>query len=187
MHHPALRAATWIFSWLVPKDVREPLMGDLAEEYAQRVKAVSASAALMWYLRQVCASAPPLLWTRLTRAAWLSTLGVALLAYIACGVVDFFVKKAIPNWTENGTFAPNPLGLIVTFPMVVLIAYFAERLRRRAAIVLGAMMLLVITAMTVSMNESSPLWFRIAWFVLGPAAALIGTVLASFTQRREAP
>ena len=42
MHPPALHAATWIFSWLVPKDIREPLMGDLAEEYALRVKTVSS-------------------------------------------------------------------------------------------------------------------------------------------------
>src|SRR6476659_1340960 len=99
MHHPALRVAMWLFSWLVPKDVREPLMGDLAEEYARRVKAASSSAALKWYLHEVCASAPPLLWTRLTRAVWISTLGVALLAYIAAGIVDFAVKWAIPNWT----------------------------------------------------------------------------------------
>jgi len=185
MRHPALQVTAWIFSRLVPKDVREPLMGDLAEEYALRAQAASSSAALKWYLKQICASIPPLLWTRLTRAAWLSTIAVALLAYIAIGVVDFVVKSALPNWTVGGTFAPNPLGPIVTFPIVVLIAYFAERIRRRAAILLGAMMLLVITAMTVGMAESSPLWFRIAWFCFGPAAAVIGSVLASLRSARQ--
>jgi hypothetical protein len=182
MHHSALHVATWIFSWLVPKDVREPLMGDLAEEYALRVKAVSSSAALKWYLQQICASIPPLLWARLTRAAWLSTLGVALLAYFAVGVVQLIIRLAI-----SSSFATvyNPLDLIIIFPMVVLIGYFAERFRRRAAIVLGAMMLIAITAMTVWTTESSPLWYRVAWFFVGPAAAFIGSVLPSLRRARS--
>ena len=107
MHHPALRVATWIFSGLVPKDVREPLMGDLAEEHALRVKAGSSSAALKWYLRQIFASIPPLLWTRLTRAAWLSTLGVALLAYFAVGVVQLTIR-----WAISSSSAPSLINLI---------------------------------------------------------------------------
>lgn len=174
MHHSAMHATTWIFSWLVPKDVREPLMGDLAEEYALRVKALSSSAALRWYLRQLGASIPPLLWTRLTRAVWLSTLGVAVLAYFAVGVVQVIIRWAI---SSSSATPYNPLDLIIVFPMVVLIGYFAERFRRRAAIVLGAMMLIAITAMTVWATESSPLWYRVAWFFVGPAAALIGSAL----------
>lgn len=181
MKHPlAPRVASWLFSWLVPKDYREPLMGDLAEEYELRAKA-SSSAALKWYLRQICASIPPLLWTRLTRAAWPSTMGVAVLAYIAVAVADSLVKRAIPNWTADGTFAPNPLGLIITFLIVALIGYFAERLRRRAGLVLGVMLLIVITAMTVSaIRIGSPLlWYQHAWFFVVPAAAFIGGALRS--------
>jgi hypothetical protein len=184
MHPPALHVATWIFSRLVPKDVREPLMGDLAEEYALRVKAVSSSAALKWYLLQICASMPPLLWTRLTRAAWLSTLGVAFLAYFAVGVVQVLIRWAI---SSSSATVYNPLDLIIVFPMVVLIAYFAERLRRGAGIVLGAMMLLAITAMTVWATESLPFGYRVAWFVVGPAAALIGSVLPSRRPGRSQP
>jgi hypothetical protein len=180
MRIPALHVATWIFSWLVPKDVREPLMGDLAEEYALRVKAVSSSAALRWYLQQICASIPPLLWTRLTRTTWLSTLGVALLAYVTVGVVQIILRWAI---SSSSATLHNPLDLIVIFPVVVLIGYLAERLRRRAAIVLGAMMLIAITALTVWASESAPLWYRLAWFFVGPAAAFIGSVLPSLRRR----
>lgn len=49
----------------------------------------------------------------------------------------------------------NPLGLVITFPMVVLIGYFAARFRRRAAIVLGAMMLLAVVVMTAWSRESA--------------------------------
>ncbi len=180
--HPALNLATWIFSWLVPKDVREPLMGDLAEEYALRVKAVSPSAAFTWYLRQICASIPPLLWARITRATWLSTLGVALVAYFTVGVVQVIIRWAI---SSSSATAYNPLDLIIIFPMVVLIGYFAERFRRRAAIVLGVMMLIAITAMTIGASENSPLWYRVAWFFVGPAAAFMGSVLPSLRRTRS--
>jgi len=179
MRHPALRLVTWVFSRLVPKNIREPLIGDLAEEYEQRAKAPSSSAALRWYLQQLCASVPSLLWARLTRGAWLSTLGVALLGYFAAGVADFLVKWAMPNWTANGTFEPDPLGLIITFAMMVLIGYLAERLRRRAAIVLGVMMLLTVIAMTVGAAGGPPLWYRLAYFLAVPSAAVIGGVLRS--------
>ena len=176
MHHFALYVATWIFSRLVPKTDREPLIGDLAEEYALRVNAASSSAALKWYLRQIGASIPPLLWARLTRATWPATLGVALLAYFAVGVVQLILHWAIPSSSATGY---NPLGLVIIFPMVVLIGYFAERFRHRAAIVLGAMMLLAITAMTVLTTESAPLWYRLAYFFVGPAAAFIGSAMRS--------
>jgi hypothetical protein len=179
--HPALRVATWIFAWLVPKAEREPLIGDLAEEYTLRTKTASSSSAFKWYLQQILASVPPLAWSRITRTVWLSTLCVALLAYFAVGVAQVILRWAI---SSSSATAHNPLDLIAIFPMVVLIGYFAERFRRRAAIVLGAMMLLAITAMTVWATETSPLWYRVAWFFVGPAAALIGGVLPSLRRRR---
>jgi hypothetical protein len=187
MRRLALPVATWIISRLVPEGEREPLVGDLTEEYSLRANATSSSAALKWYVRQVCASASPLLWVRFTRAAWLSTIGVALLAYVAVGVVEFTVDWAISNRTATGAFAFKPLGLVIIFPMVVLIAYFAARFRRRAAILLGVMMLLVVTAMTLWAAENMPAWYRVAYFVTGPAAAFIGGALRSLRPTRGAP
>jgi hypothetical protein len=175
----------WILSRLVPEGEREPLVGDLTEEYALRANAASSSAALKWYLQQVCASAIPLLWARLTRAAWISTVGVALLAYIAVGVVELIVNWAISRSVASGTAAYSPLGMIITFPMVVLIGYFAAGFRRRATIVLGAMMLLAVTVMMLSTTESMPLWYRVAYFIVGPAATLIGTALRSLRPSRS--
>jgi hypothetical protein len=182
MHRLALYVATWIISRLVPRGDREPLIGDFAEEYALRVNAAASPAALKWYLRQICASIPPLLWSRVTQGAWLATLGVALLAYFAVGVAQLIIHWAIPS-----SSAPlyRPLGLVIIFPMVVLIGYFAERLRRGAAIVLGAMMLLAITMMTVATAESAPLWYRVAYFFVGPAAAFIGCALHSLRPARS--
>jgi hypothetical protein len=182
MHRPALRVLTWILSRLVPQDDREPLIGDLAEEYALQVKAASSSAAFKWYLQQICASIPPLLWLRVTRRAWLATLGVGLLAYFAVGVVQVLIHWAI---TRSSPTLYNPLDPVIVFPMVVVIGYFAAGIRRRAAIVLGAIMLLAITAITLWTTESAPLWYRVAYFIVGPAAALIGSTLRSHRAARS--
>ena len=106
-HRHPLLAATWIFSRLVRAD-REPLIGDLAEEYAMRAQTDSSSVALRWYLSQICASTLPVMRIRLARAVWLATLGVALLAYLAVGVVQLIIGWALPT-SYGPTY--DPLGL----------------------------------------------------------------------------
>jgi uncharacterized membrane protein AbrB (regulator of aidB expression) len=177
MSQRTLKLAIWILSRLAHDSEREPLVGDLIEEHALRVSAAAAPAAHRWCLQQVWASAPPLLWARVTRAACISTFGVALLAYIAVGVVEFLVNWTLFRSSASGAGGYNPLGLLIEFPLVVLIGYFAALLRRRAAIALGAMMLIAVTVMTLTTAESMPHWYRIAYFVAGPSAALIGTAL----------
>jgi hypothetical protein len=183
MPHRILQAATWVLSRLVPRSNREALVGDLAEEYALRAHAASA-AARKWYLRQLCASAAPLLWTRLARTAWIATLGVALFAYIAVGVVESTVNWALAGSSATGTAAYNPLGMAITFPIVVLIGYFAAGFRRTAPRVLAALMLLSVGGMTLWGNESLPIWYTIAYFCVGPAAAFIGSALRSLRPAR---
>jgi hypothetical protein len=179
MRHRAVLVATWAITRLAPANQREVLRGDLEEEYAQRANTFPASAALKWYLRQVCASAAPLLWLRLTGTAWVSTIGVALLAYLAVGVVETFVNLVTTSWSASATVAYNPLGMFITFPMVVLIGYFAALCRPGAAIVLAALMALSVTAMTLWANESLPAWYRIAYLFVGPAAIYMGSALRS--------
>ncbi len=108
----------------------------------------------------------------------MATIGAALLAYTAVGVVELAVNAAISNSSSN-----NPLGMLITFPMVVLIGYFAARFRRSAAIVLGAMMLVAVTVMTLSATESMPTWYRIAYFFAGPLATFTGAGLHSLRSR----
>jgi hypothetical protein len=61
----------------------------------------------------------------------------------------------------------------------VLIGYFAAWFRPGAAVVLAAMMLLSVTAITLWATESMPTWYRIAYFLVGPAATFIGNALRS--------
>jgi hypothetical protein len=166
----SLQLATWILSRLVSENEGDALIGDLAEEYALR-----SSSPSKWYVQQICASVPPLLWARLRRPAWFGTLGLAFAAYIAVGIVELVVDRVILRSSVTGAY--NPLGMAMTFPMVVLIAYLLATFRRGAVTVLAAMMLLAVTVMTLTENEDVPLWYRIAYFFVGPAAAFLGSAL----------
>jgi hypothetical protein len=175
--YPSIYVATWILSRFVPEGERDALVGDLIEEHALRAATTSSSAALRWCLQQVCASVPPLLCARLRRAVWIATFGVALLAYTAVGDVEWIVNRMIPSSPGIGTAANMLLGLLIPFPMVALIAYVAARFSPRAPIVLGVIMLLMVTLMTLTSAERIPTWYRIAYFLVGPAAAFIGSAL----------
>jgi hypothetical protein len=175
MRQRAAHVAMWLFSRLAPPAQREALLGDLAEEHAMRANATGSSAAARWYLRQIGASVAPLLWARLTQSGWLATTGAAFVAYIAVGFVELTVNWAIADVSGTRTADYNPLGMLITFPLVVLIGYFAAGFRRRAPIVLTALMLLSVTAMTLWADERLPAWYRIAYFVVGPAATLVGS------------
>ena len=179
-HRHALPAATWFFSRLVPKVDREHVIGDLEEEYALRARTHSSSVAAKWYLRQVYSSIVPVMRIRLARAVWLATLSVALRAYLL-----LFAAQLTIGWALPTSYGPtyDPLGLVIVFPVIVLIGYFAERSRRRAATVLAAMMLLAATALTLFTTENAPLWFRVAYFAVGPAAALVGSALSRVPSR----
>jgi hypothetical protein len=181
MKNLGLKLATWILSRLVRSSDREALIGDLAEEYARRTRAGPPHAAFGWYLRQTCASFPPLLSARLTQAMWPMTFGVALVAYLMVGGAQLLIQWAVRNMT---TGAHAPLVLAILFPVILLIGYLAERLRRSAAIVLGTMLLLAIAAMTVWNTGSSPLPYRLAYLLVGPTVAFVG--IAMDWRRRSA-
>jgi hypothetical protein len=169
--HPIFRLAARVVSRLAPLNCREALLGDLTEEYALRAKTGSPSAACWWCVRQLGASTRSLLWFSLTETAWLSTFGVALLAFLAAGETQFLIRQRLSN-SFPGTH--TGLGVLLFIPAVALIGYFAEGLRRRSAVVLGLMMLASIIPMTFGSGASSPLWVQIAWLLIGPAAALPG-------------
>jgi hypothetical protein len=185
MRQRSFEVLLWIVSRLVPEREREALVGDLVEEFGLRANASSVSAALKWCVQQVFASAPPLLLANLRRTAWPSTIGVAMLAYIAVGIVEFGVNWAMSLASGQGSEVYNPVGMLITFPMVVTIGYFAARLRPGAPVVLATLMLAAVTVMTLSANESVPVWYRIAYFIVGPAAVGMGSAARARRSPRE--
>jgi len=68
-HRRPPRLAERVLAACVPPERRRALLGDLAEEYAQRVSDGGVDEARLWYWRQTGGSIPPLLWRRLIVAA----------------------------------------------------------------------------------------------------------------------
>jgi hypothetical protein len=170
----ALRIATWILSRFVSKNDREALIGDLAEEYARRVRSDSRSAAFVWYLRHSFTSIPALVRVKLTRARWPLTLGVALLAYLLVGVAQLIIRWALQSLSARS----HPLLiLIILVPIILLIAYLAERLRRKSAIMLGAILMIAIAAMTMWSSRNAAMQYQLAYLLVGPCVAFFGTAL----------
>ena len=162
-------------SRLEPAAEREALLGDLHEEHSLRSAAGSPTAARTWLRRQLCASILHFAWCRAKAVAWISTAGVAVLAYVAIGVIDYLIKRGV---------AVSPVaGLLLTFIAATLVAYVAGLLRRGAPIVLATMLLLAIIVMTLSASGSGPWWQRLGYFLLGPVTASMATGLHAVTHR----
>jgi len=169
----ATRVAIATLARLAPRAHRLPLAGDLLEELALREVERSGTAARLWLFRQLLRSAPPLLWAALGRTRWLSTLATALLAYVGVGLVEFAVNWALSG-APNGGGGYRPLGLALTFPAVVLIAGAASACRSGAPWVLAVAMLLAVAVMTLTSAEQLPIVYRVAYFIAGPAAVVLG-------------
>ena len=109
---------------------------------------------------------------------------MALIAYLAVGLGQLAVVWSIPT-SSAPTY--KPLGVIITFLVVAIIGYFAELSRRRAATVLAAIMLFAITAVTMLIAVSAPVWYHAAYFVVGPVGAFVGGALVrvSYQPSRE--
>jgi hypothetical protein len=67
--------------------------------------------------------------------------------------------------------------IVVFFPIVLLIGYLAERVRRGTSTMLGMLLLLTIAAQIVWWDAgNAPVQTQLAWLVLGPTVILIGVV-----------
>ncbi len=180
MKNLKLHVATWILSRFVPARDREALVGDLTEEHARLTAAGRRDAPFGWYLRHVCASIPPLVWAGLARATWPTTLAIALAAFFLTVLMQTFVQWAIRSLAVK---VDGPVAMVIFSPLVLLIGYLAERIRRRTSIVFGALLLLTIAAMTVWDLNTGKLHIQrqLPAYLLGLAVICIGVA----TKRRR--
>jgi heme/copper-type cytochrome/quinol oxidase subunit 4 len=69
------------------------------------------------------------------------------------------------------------LSVIVGLATMVFGGYLAAWMRPAAATVLAAIVILVIVVSFVTMRDSAPLWYGLAFLIFGPVAALAGGTL----------
>ena len=150
------------------------MLGDLVEEYAIRAQSASHPGATGWFWRQVWSSIPPVLSLGIRRGAWLTTVGVAIGAYVVAGMIEFAGVAAIMRLLGPDAWALPVLSALVGLGTIVLGGYLAARIRPGAATALAVIVLLVVVTLLVAVPESAPLWYGLTFLVGGPVAALAG-------------
>jgi hypothetical protein len=171
------RWSRWILGCVLTVRDVDAVMGDLTEEYALRSRSTAATHASRWYWGQICRSIPPLLWASIRRGGWLSTLAVAAGACTVQAIVELTTKSAISSLVASHA-GLGPSTLIVTLPTLVLVSYFAARIRPGAAVAMAALIVIAVVAQLVMRGDQLPLWSQIAALLIGPAAAFSGGVLS---------
>jgi hypothetical protein len=183
--HRGPSVATWLLGCFLPASYRGAILGDLVEEYEIRARSASRPAATRWFWRQVWCSIPPVLWLGIRRGAWLTTVGVAIGAYVVAGMIEFAGVAAIVRLLGPDAWALRALSALVGLGTIVMGGYFAARIRPGAATALAVIVLLVVVTLFVAVPESAPLWYGLTFLMVGPVAALAGGALCRIRRPRR--
>jgi hypothetical protein len=69
------------------------------------------------------------------------------------------------------------LRAIVGLATIMLGGYLAARIRPAAATALAGIVMIAVVILMVTMSDSAPLWYGLAFLIVGPLAALAGGTL----------
>jgi hypothetical protein len=175
--HLPPRVAMWLLGRILAGKNREVVIGDLAEEHALRIRSASPLTASAWYWGQVYRSVPPIAWSFVRGGLWLPTLGVAMAAFIAAGMVEFAGDLVISRLVDPDTLIQAFFGLAVGLTTMAAAGYFAAWIRAGAATALAVIVMISVSALMVTRSESAPLWYQLAFLIVGPLASLAGGTL----------
>jgi hypothetical protein len=167
---------------LLPTPQREPVLGDLAEEYAIRAR---SGCALPWLVGQVCRSVPAVLRMAASRGTWLTTIGIAGGAWVAASALESVAVAVTLRWVGDRTLLGAILSTLLGMLSMVGGGYVAARLRTGAAKVMAAIVLVVVMALMLAAGNTSPLWYQLTFLFFGPLAPLLGGALAGHHQLRS--
>ncbi len=174
LHPPSFPTA--LLSAILRLDDQGPLLGDLCEEYRLRAS-TSPAAAGRWYWAQVIRSCPILVWRRARHGQWLSTVGIAVVAYACVGVLNMLAVTLTEPWTVEFSSSDYVRKAVVALFAIAVSAHLASRLRRHAGRVMGYLVALVAIVLMVFPVDASPLWYQVAFLVIGPVAGHVGSVV----------
>lgn len=174
MSTPARRWVSWLLACLWPGRDADPLLGDLDEECALRAASASTGHLHLWYWGQVLRSIPALAWSDTKRAGVLTSLAAALGAFIVASVVEFGADAGVSAFIAPGSQMHTAVSLLGDLAAMALGGYLAALVRPAAATVLAAMLFTLVVVFMVTRPDSVPLWYQIAFLVLGPLASLAG-------------
>lgn len=172
------RLPAWLLERLLPAPVLEHALGDLAEEYGLRAGAGSARGAKQWYWTQIIRSFPILFRHSLRTAGALQTLAVAVAFQFGAGVAESLALGGI-GILRLDDVARAIVSVIIGIAASGCAGYFAARMRRPAAPVMGAMVLAVVVVLMLTRGDAAPLWYQLVFLIAGPIAPIAGGAIAS--------
>jgi hypothetical protein len=168
------RIAIRLLESLLPEEDRDAVVGDLIEEIALRARASTRASTTWWCWGQVARSIPLVLWSDLRRRHCFGTLGVAIAAYVAAGVLEWVGVAIVARLLHPDARLAIVLSVIVGLATMVLGGYVAASIRQGAAPALAGIILIVVAVLMVTMPDSAPLWYGLTFLIAGPVAALAG-------------
>jgi hypothetical protein len=180
-HPPWL--ATKLLTGVIHSNDRDALLGDLHEEYAARASA-SPPAAARWYWNQAIRSLPILLGRRASRGRWLSTLAIAIAAYVVVGALNA-IGTWLVRWLGGSMLAGHIPSAVIGLAAISSGAHLASRLRPSAGEVVGGLVIVMAVVMLRFPMDASPVWYQLIFLILGPLAAHLGSASATPTRGKR--
>ena len=168
------RLAEMVLETLLPSDEHDALIGDLHEEYALRAS-VSGAAASRWYWSQVLRSSPSIVWRQCRHGRWISNVAIGIAAYIVVGALNAAGAWLIARWAGEALMTNYATTAAVALTAIAAGAHLASRIRPSAGHIVGCLAAIVAVLMLVFPVDASPAWYQMAFVVLGPSAAYLGT------------
>lgn len=168
--------AEWLLSCLLRDGDGQALLGDLAEAHTRRSVGGRREAA-RWYRRELYRSLVAVLRVRAVEAVRGAPWGVAFAAYLGVAALEVGVRLVLSRLWPAGAFESSPTRMMLEFPAIAAIGYVAATFRRSAAFMLGALMLVVATVVSVLSTEVLSMTFILVFVGAGPMAAVLGGLL----------
>jgi len=198
---PPLTAERLLEGLSAKTDFRDGILGDLAEEYAERVASDGDEAARRWYHREAVRAAPHLLldWGRSLRPREVRRLVNVLFAsyFLVTVLVGFLMMLLQIAFQSLGVptgflvLVPRPaipvIGLALGAVTALLAGYFAASLDKKtplaSAIVLGFLWATPSVVASIVADSGESAWYRVA----ATAVIIVCTTVGGMLQIRNTP
>jgi hypothetical protein len=126
-----------------------------------------------------------LLGRRARQGRWISTLAIAIAAYVVVGALNA-IGTSILVWWLGGSVLPGRIPLaIVGLVAIGSGAHLASRVRPFAGEIVGGLVIVMAVVMLLFPMDESPARYQVTFLILGPLAAHLGSAAATPTRRQR--
>jgi hypothetical protein len=174
-------AVIWIsrlMESVLPRELGELVVGDLNEEFALRTRSQPSAGATAWFAMQAAASVPRLLVLSVRRLSWLKSFGVAVVAYLALGLVEPYMHRFMSLIIEPGFRLQLIIDLCIGFTACACGGFLSTWIHRGSAFVYSLIGTGFLASMMMTrVNPDLPSWFLAAFLAVAFVAPIVGGVV----------